>query len=75
MLLRICIGGLLAAALAAAPDSLALIHEKRAEYFRLSLIQVQVAMRIQELRGEIQADVKAAGCTIDEKLERLECKK
>lgn len=55
-------------ALAESPD-LASIETKRAEFWRLNAMQIQIALRIQDLRTAIQADVKKAGCTIDEALE------
>lgn len=51
------------------PD-LAALEAKRAEYWRLNYLQIQIALQIQELRKKITAEAEKAGCTMDETLEQ-----
>jgi hypothetical protein len=58
-----------AVAMAQSPDS-ATLERKRAEFWRLSYLQLQIAVQLQELRKEINEGAKKAGCTIDQGLEQ-----
>lgn len=49
------------------------VREKHAEFWRLSYLQLQIAVTLQDLRRQIPAEAKMVGCEIGDDMERLQC--